>query len=311
MTHPQSPLEALDALTELEAARKDFVAKRDAMNAARPAVLATPAERALYDERYKADHEAERALHTAQCRFGTIAADCGFAETIRAALTSAPAGQGAISITKDDADYLLSVLAIHSAYHLTDDTAKVDAVYNRLKDSVAGQGEAEAVAREPGMGWKLSDEAAREIAETQRQNTRNAAKAGTVVMGSVPSIAGLEWRDNKLIFNGVRVGSVLMSRDNDLAFEWEMISGKSSDMWFKTLADARQSLESAARSWLSSAAPVAGNVPEGWKLVPIEPTQDMLDEVTSSEGYEPWTDKIMREVYQNMLAASPQQRPKP
>ena len=51
----------------------------------------------------------------------------------------------------------------------------------------------------------------------------------------------------------------------------------------------------------------SGNAPEpaGWKLVPIEPTQEMLDQVTSSEGYEPFTDKTMREIYQEMVNAAP------
>lgn len=37
-----------------------FCQKREAMNPARPAIDTTPAERFLYDERYKADHAAER-----------------------------------------------------------------------------------------------------------------------------------------------------------------------------------------------------------------------------------------------------------
>jgi hypothetical protein len=64
-----------EQIAELIAVRRDFVAKREAMNAAIPAIDATPAERALYDERYRADHEAERALFRAAQQFATWAAD--------------------------------------------------------------------------------------------------------------------------------------------------------------------------------------------------------------------------------------------
>jgi len=47
-------------------------------------------------------------------------------------------------------------------------------------------------------------------------------------------------------------------------------------------------------------------VPEGWKLVPVEPTKEMLDAVCSSDGYEPWTDGTMTETYKAMLAAAPE-----
>lgn len=57
---------------------------------------------------------------------------------------------------------------------------------------------------------------------------------------------------------------------------------------------------------VNSAAPkpqraVARELPPGFRLVPYTPTQNMLDAVTSSEGYEPWTDKTMTSVYQEML----------
>jgi len=41
-------------------AYRAFVNAREALNAARPEIDATPAERGLYEERYKADHAAER-----------------------------------------------------------------------------------------------------------------------------------------------------------------------------------------------------------------------------------------------------------
>ena len=56
----QPPQPQREALTKAAEAYEAFVAARAAMNAARPAIDATPAERALYDERYKADHAAER-----------------------------------------------------------------------------------------------------------------------------------------------------------------------------------------------------------------------------------------------------------
>lgn len=40
---------------------------------------------------------------------------------------------------------------------------------------------------------------------------------------------------------------------------------------------------------------------EGYAVVPVKPTQAMLDEVTSSEGIEPFTDKTMTEIYQTMV----------
>lgn len=55
-------------------AHADFVAKRDAMNAARPdSTNATRAEYALYDERYKADHEAEREHWRTAIRLAQVA----------------------------------------------------------------------------------------------------------------------------------------------------------------------------------------------------------------------------------------------
>lgn len=46
--------------------------------------------------------------------------------------------------------------------------------------------------------------------------------------------------------------------------------------------------------------------PEGFVLVPVEPTQEMLDMVCTADGFEPWTDKTMGDVYRTMLAARPQ-----
>lgn len=63
MTEPTNDLEALAA--KAADAYEAFERARNAMNAARPDPMhATPAERALYDERYKADHEAERTHWT-------------------------------------------------------------------------------------------------------------------------------------------------------------------------------------------------------------------------------------------------------
>lgn len=44
-----------------------------------------------------------------------------------------------------------------------------------------------------------------------------------------------------------------------------------------------------------------------WKLVPVEPTQIMLDEVCNDSPYPciVASNKVMREVYQTMIAASP------
>src|SRR3546814_6960306 len=54
------------------------------MNAARPDLEATPAERALYDERYKTDHLAELALLTEALDFATWASDTDVAACIEA-----------------------------------------------------------------------------------------------------------------------------------------------------------------------------------------------------------------------------------
>lgn len=63
-----------DELTKLIEVRRNFVTKRKAMNTAIPdPMTATPAERALYDERYRADHEAERELFSAALNFATWA----------------------------------------------------------------------------------------------------------------------------------------------------------------------------------------------------------------------------------------------
>src|SRR3546814_2073868 len=83
-TAPAAPVgdglvERLNLLIEK---RKAFVAAREAMNAARPDLEATPAERALYDERYKTDHLAERALLTEALDFATWASDTDVAACI-------------------------------------------------------------------------------------------------------------------------------------------------------------------------------------------------------------------------------------
>lgn len=44
--------------------------------------------------------------------------------------------------------------------------------------------------------------------------------------------------------------------------------------------------------------------PSDYAVVPKEPTQAMLDEVCSSEGIEPWTDKIMADTYRAMIDAA-------
>lgn len=69
MSIPVTQEELIVRLRELQRLRADFVAKRTSMNAARPDINATRAERALYDERYQADHEAERELFGEALRF--------------------------------------------------------------------------------------------------------------------------------------------------------------------------------------------------------------------------------------------------
>lgn len=87
------PLSAqLERLADL---RRDFVAKRHAMNAARPdTARATRAEYALYDERYRADHDAERAFQTAAIQFGQWIGDAPEAAQIIAALKAKEAQGG-------------------------------------------------------------------------------------------------------------------------------------------------------------------------------------------------------------------------
>ncbi len=61
-----------ERLRELADARRKFVNARNAMNAAIPdPINGTPAERALYDERYRADHEAERELFSVAMGFAS------------------------------------------------------------------------------------------------------------------------------------------------------------------------------------------------------------------------------------------------
>lgn len=61
--------ELREALVKVRDARVAFVEARERMNATIPALDASPAERALYDERYQADHKAERAMWTAAIEF--------------------------------------------------------------------------------------------------------------------------------------------------------------------------------------------------------------------------------------------------
>lgn len=59
---PANMAELIGKLRNAQDTREAFVRAREVMNAAIPDVVnATPAERALYTERYQADHEAERA----------------------------------------------------------------------------------------------------------------------------------------------------------------------------------------------------------------------------------------------------------
>jgi hypothetical protein len=61
--------DALVALHDAANAYADFALARERMNAAIPDIMtATPAERALYDERYKEDHEAQREHHSTAIR---------------------------------------------------------------------------------------------------------------------------------------------------------------------------------------------------------------------------------------------------
>jgi len=60
MTEPYDAERLKGLIEAASSAWSDFCTKREAMNSAIPSLDASPAERALYDERYKADHEAER-----------------------------------------------------------------------------------------------------------------------------------------------------------------------------------------------------------------------------------------------------------
>lgn len=74
MTHPSDMAVLVERLRALEEARTAFVRARTAMNAARPDFLhGTKAERDLYDERYRADHAAERELFRAALDFASDA----------------------------------------------------------------------------------------------------------------------------------------------------------------------------------------------------------------------------------------------
>jgi hypothetical protein len=83
---PSSDIEELvEAFRKAEAAREKFEHGREAMNAARPdPVHATPAERALYDERYQADNENERAYRIAALELFTAGRITEAADTLLA-----------------------------------------------------------------------------------------------------------------------------------------------------------------------------------------------------------------------------------
>jgi hypothetical protein len=72
-----------EVLEPLIDARRRLVAARAAMNAAIPSMTATRAERALYDERYRADHLAERALWDCAINFASWAEANDIAATLR------------------------------------------------------------------------------------------------------------------------------------------------------------------------------------------------------------------------------------
>lgn len=65
----------------------------------------------------------------------------------------------------------------------------------------------------------------------------------------------------------------------------------------------RAAMQIALSASPSIVAPVG--VPEGWQLVPKEPTQEMLDAVTAADQQEPFSDETMRGIFIDMLAAAP------
>ncbi|MDX1158405.1 hypothetical protein GOL34_25255 [Sinorhizobium medicae] len=73
------------------------------------------------------------------------------------------------------------------------------------------------------------------------------------------------------------------------------------ERWLLTVYDPPQTREEGTST--PPAAPV--RVPDGWQLVPKEPTQEMLDAVTAADQQEPFSDKTMRGVFVEMLSASP------
>lgn len=44
---------------------------------------------------------------------------------------------------------------------------------------------------------------------------------------------------------------------------------------------------------------------EPWQCVPVEATEDMLDEVCSAEGIKPWVPETMADTYRAMVNAAP------
>lgn len=73
--------------------------------------------------------------------------------------------------------------------------------------------------------------------------------------------------------------------------------------------DTQKAFETIREALQSRAAvqPAGGAVPEGWKLVPIEPTDEMLQSVTTSkhEGIRAEVMRMAGEDYRTMLAAAP------
>lgn len=50
----------------------------------------------------------------------------------------------------------------------------------------------------------------------------------------------------------------------------------------------------------------APQVPEGWKLVPVKPTKEMLGAGWKHNDFNPMTDDIVAATYRAMLAAAPE-----
>ena len=57
-------------------------------------------------------------------------------------------------------------------------------------------------------------------------------------------------------------------------------------------------------TWLSTR--LRGGVPEGWKLVPVEPTREMIQAACDKHGYPGGSRWVYRDGYRTMLTAAPQ-----